>query len=125
MGGSQRNLCTSPAADDGAPAFMAKLRMAMFNGVTEDDVSDLVKSLMQRAKDGDKEATKLVFEYLLGGKAGGPPAPTKVVNQTINVTKLPKSTTNALRGSTAKLDVMARRARNGEDLFHPHDKDHD
>lgn len=54
--------------------FQAALRAAMFNGISETDVSDVVKGIVAKAKCGDPQSQKLFFDYLLGGKT----KPTKI-----------------------------------------------
>ena len=44
------------------------LREAVFNGISEGDVKEIVQNLVQRAKDGDPQAVRSVFEYVLGGR---------------------------------------------------------
>lgn len=55
--------------------YQAKLREAVFNGVNESDVTEVVKSITARAKAGDKQATREFFDYVLGGKR----TPSKIV----------------------------------------------
>jgi len=66
---SQRRLKISdiekPPPDD-EHSFQAKLRMAIFDGIKEDDVSEVVKQIVRRAKDGDPQALSLFFRYILG-----------------------------------------------------------
>jgi hypothetical protein len=57
---------------NGVGAWADKLRQAAFDAVKESDMTDLMGSLMKRAKDGDNNAAKLVLNYLTGG--GAPPA---------------------------------------------------
>lgn len=44
----------------------AKLRNAMFQGVTEDDIQTIVKKQVEKAKNGDEKSLKFVTEFLLG-----------------------------------------------------------
>lgn len=48
--------------------YQAQLREAAFNGITEQDVSDVVKQIVAKAKGGDPKAQQLMFDYLLGAK---------------------------------------------------------
>lgn len=59
--------------------YQARLRQAMFNGLSESDVTEVVKQITAKAKAGDPQAVKLFFDYVLGAKA----KPT-VVNVTNN-----------------------------------------
>ena len=44
----------------------AKLRQAMLNSVTEDDIAQVMHSLKQQAIDGDRAAAKLLLSYTVG-----------------------------------------------------------
>jgi len=48
--------------------YQASLRAAVFNGISETDVADVVKQIVAKAKGGDSHAQKLFFDYLLGAK---------------------------------------------------------
>ena len=96
--------------------WMNGLRAAMFDAIGEQDIKDIVKGIVERTKKGDPAATKMVFEYVLGGKSG-PPQPQ--IN--INIEADHPDPTKALRGSAAKVDVLARRLQNGQALHHPED----
>ncbi len=50
--------------------WIQKLRNAIYHGVEEKDIEQIVRGIVQRAKDGDKASIKFVFEYILG--AGTP-----------------------------------------------------
>ena len=63
--------------------FQASLRQAIFNGVTETDVSDVVKQITAKAKAGDTQAQKMFFEYVLGTK--NKPSNINVTNNFQNV----------------------------------------
>ena len=47
-------------------AKVAALRAALLAAVTEDDISEIADVLLAQAKNGDKAATKLLFQYTLG-----------------------------------------------------------
>jgi hypothetical protein len=55
--------------------YQAKLRQAVFDGVKESDVAEIIKKITEDAKAGDKNATKLFFDYVLGQKV----KPTQIV----------------------------------------------
>lgn len=44
----------------------AKLRAAVYNGISEQDVKQVVAALVQKAKKGDRTALKFLFEHVLG-----------------------------------------------------------
>lgn len=46
--------------------WMARLRAAMFNAVTERDMQELVASLLEKAKKGDLGAARLLLSYVVG-----------------------------------------------------------
>lgn len=48
--------------------YQAKLRTAMFDGVTEQDVTDVVKSIVEKAKAGDAKSQQVFFDYIVGAK---------------------------------------------------------
>lgn len=54
---------------DGMPAWMVSMRRAAQEVVKEADIREIVQTQMQKAKSGDKEAIKFVFEQVLGGSA--------------------------------------------------------
>jgi hypothetical protein len=47
-------------------ARVSKLRSALLNAVTEDDVKEIVRKLVSLAKDGDTVAARILFERVLG-----------------------------------------------------------
>jgi hypothetical protein len=48
--------------------YQAMLRNAVYDGVKEADVTEIVKGIVERAKAGDPAATKLFFDQSLGAK---------------------------------------------------------
>lgn len=54
--------------------YQAKLRAAMSGIVSESDVQDVVKQIVAKAKEGNRDAQKMFFDYLIGVKN----APTKI-----------------------------------------------
>lgn len=55
-----------------------KLRLALYDAVKESDVTEIMHNLVAKAKQGDAQAVKTVFDYLLGAKT----------QQQINVTRV-------------------------------------
>jgi hypothetical protein len=45
---------------------VAKLRSALLNTVTEDDMREIVRKLVSLAKDGDTIAARILFDRVLG-----------------------------------------------------------
>jgi hypothetical protein len=48
--------------------FHAKLRAAVFDGISEQDVKEVVQTIVAKAKAGDTRAQKVFFDHILGGK---------------------------------------------------------
>lgn len=55
--------------------YQARLRAAVYDGVQETDVTEIVKGIVARAKAGDVHAQKLFFDQILGAKT----KPTQIV----------------------------------------------
>jgi hypothetical protein len=55
--------------------YQAQLRAAVYDGVKESDVKEIVQGIVQRAKEGDASAQKLFFDQILGAKT----KPTQIV----------------------------------------------
>lgn len=51
-------------------AWVAELRKACFDAVSPADMADVMKAVVKRAKKGNVAATKLLLDYLCGGKGG-------------------------------------------------------
>jgi hypothetical protein len=45
---------------------VSRLRSALLNAVTEDDVKEIVRKLVSLAKDGDTVAARILFDRVLG-----------------------------------------------------------
>ena len=96
--------------------WMQKLRAAMFDAVKEAEIKEICEGLVKRAKEGDAQATRMLFEYVLGGSRGP-----QVVTQNNYTIRAPKKRTKALPGETQKLTVLQKRAAAGVELFHDRD----
>lgn len=107
----------------GLPPWMAKLRTAVSDLVTEQDVKEIVQAQVTRAKAGDASAIKFVFDQLLGGAALK--GATFVQNNYQDSKPAPTKPTAARPGSADKVDVMARRATAGLPLHDPDDNSGD
>lgn len=55
--------------------YQTRLRNAVYDGVNEADVQEIVKGIVTRAKAGDASAQKLFFDQILGAKT----KPTQIV----------------------------------------------
>ena len=102
---------------DVATAWQSKLRKAVFDGVSEADIKEIVANQIKAAKAGDRHAIKWVTEYILGGKG-----PQVSINRSVFVDarRRPKRT-DAIQGTPAKVTVLANRAANGRALFNAAD----
>ena len=55
--------------------YQSQLRAAVYDGVNESDVKEIVQGIIARAKAGDVAAQKLFFDQILGAKT----KPTQIV----------------------------------------------
>lgn len=55
--------------------YQSMLRNAVYDGVKEADVKQIVEGIVKRAKEGDPAAVKLFFDQILGAKT----KPTQIV----------------------------------------------
>ena len=62
---------------DAAAACAQKLKEAMFGGITETDMADIMKNLVKKAKEGDLKATKVLFDTVV--KAQPAPQPVRFI----------------------------------------------
>jgi len=104
--------------------WMVKLRTALFEAVTEDDIREIAEGLVKRAKEGDLQATRMLFSYVLGGSSVNVKQALIVQQHGGTLEPLPAPPTKALPGTGEKFDVLAKRAANGQVLFHPKDGTH-
>jgi hypothetical protein len=51
----------------GLPPWMAKMRRAAMDAISEEDIKAIVQNQVKRAKDGDAHAIRFVFDQVLGG----------------------------------------------------------
>lgn len=103
---------------DPVAGWQAELRQAAFNSVNAGDVAEIVKAIVAKAKHGDPQSCKMVFEYLLGGKGGAATPAIAVNNVQMNYGGPAAGDIAALPIRQAKLDRLRDRASNGEALFH-------
>jgi hypothetical protein len=67
---------------DAVKALQQSLQMALYNGVSEQDVAGVAGKLKEMAMAGDLRAMKMLFELVIGAKGmapAPPPAPPQVV----------------------------------------------
>lgn len=101
--------------------WMARLRAALFEAVTEDDVREIAEGLVRRAKEGDLQATRMLFSYVMGGMNVNVKQAVIVQQHGGGLAPLPARPVPALPGTATKLAAMEKRARNGQPLCHPGD----
>lgn len=65
-------LTTDPS---GNGEWLTKLRNAAMRAVTEDDMRDIFKALVEKAKRGDRQATELLMKFVLPAAAPAPKTP--------------------------------------------------
>jgi DNA-directed RNA polymerase specialized sigma24 family protein len=60
---------SSPAAAE-VGQMVQRLRMALFGGISEQDVADVLRGLVERARGGNVAAARLLLEHIAGGRSG-------------------------------------------------------
>lgn len=97
-------------------SYQAKLRHAIYDGIKESDVAEIVQGIVKRAKNGDEKAVKQFFEYVLGSGV-------KQATQNNVYVSAPAASepTSAKPRTAGKIEVMRLRAERGEELFHEKD----
>ena len=63
------------ADSGGLGEWVTKLRNAAMRAVSEDDIRDIFKQLVERAKRGDRQATELLMKFVLLAAAPPPKTP--------------------------------------------------
>jgi hypothetical protein len=105
---------------DGLPPWMAAMRKAVLDTVTQEDVAEIVKSQIKRAKEGDQAAIKFVFGQLLGGDTF---KGATFVQNNYHGEDRPDKPTKARAGSADRVDMMRRRMEAGLPLCNGEDGD--
>ena len=83
--------------------WQTKLRTAMFDAVTEQDITDVMKAVVKRAKGGDLQAVRLLLSYAVGSA--------NVQADNVIVVNPPKSERED------RIQDMARSAAKGKSVF--------
>ena len=87
------------------PPWLDLMRKAAMEEITVADVKDIIRSQVKLAKTGNPQATKFIFEQVLGGSV------MKGATFVQNVfSDRPDKPTKSLPGTKDKLNTMARRA---------------
>ncbi len=102
----------------GLPPWMAKMRAAATNAITETDIAEIVQNQVKRAKAGDQNAIKFVFDQVLGGAQLK--GATFIQNNFGG--ESPDKPTDAVPGTPAKLETIRRRVAAGMDSCRPEDR---
>ncbi len=92
------------------PNWMMAMRQAAMDAISEKDVKAIVRSQIDKAKQGDRNALRFVFDYVLGGQQMR--GATFVQNNNYGDAS-PNQPTTARPGTTRKLGAMRRRAEAG------------
>lgn len=105
---------------DGIPTWMTAMRKAAVECITEADVKEIVQGQVKRAKEGDRNAIRFVFEQVLGG--AGQKASTFIQNNYGNGAAAedpagvrPDKPTKAIPGTKQKIEAIRRRVEAGLD----------
>lgn len=114
------DLATSTACEQMVPPWIQRMRDVAAKHLTVDVIDSIVKSQIEMAKKGDKNAIKFVFDQLMGGQAVK--GATFVQNNYgAEFGEAAAKPALARPGSTDKLTIMQRRAANGQSLTQPGD----
>ena len=97
-------------------AWMQKMRDALFDGISEADMTAIMRKQVEKAKEGDVTAAKFVVDLVA---AKPPTKQTLIINEA--PAAAPSTPTTARAGTRGKLQVLADRAARGESLHHPDD----
>lgn len=105
---------------DGLPPWMAAIRKAVLDTVTQEDVTDIVRGQIKKAKEGDQAAIKFVFGQLLGGDTF---KGATFVQNNYNTDDRPDKPTKTRAGSGERVEIMRRRLEAGLPLSNGEDGD--
>jgi len=67
-----KNVQSQIERHNGTLEMQGKLRQAIFDSITEQDVAEIVRKQVLKAKNGDEQSLQFVMRYVLG--FGQPPA---------------------------------------------------
>jgi hypothetical protein len=112
-----RHVVGAPVAD-----WQLRMRRALFEAVSEDDIREIVEGLVRKAKDGDLQATRMLLTFVLGSSSVNVKQAVIVQEHGGALAPLPAPPVRVLPGTADKVEAMARRAANGQELFHAKDR---
>jgi hypothetical protein len=98
---------------------MVAMREAAQECVSANDIKAIVQAQIEKAKKGDKDAMKFVFEQVLGGSAFK--GATFTQNHYYGDNDLPDKPTTGRPGSAKKIETMRRRIEAGASPFNSDD----
>lgn len=93
------------------PPWMAMMRAAAMKAVNEEDIEAIVRKQVEKAKAGDQQALKFVFDHVLGGQQLK--GATFVQNNFHGEGADPNKPTPARPGTKSKLEKMRQRVAAG------------
>lgn len=106
------------------PPWMTAMRQAAASAITEQDLKAIVQKQVEKAKEGDPNAVKFVFDLAMGGAPKGATF-VQNINHFHGDEANPQKPTKARPRSEKKLSVLESRALLGEPLFNGEDGPHD
>ncbi len=108
----------------GVPPWIDKMRRAAMDAITDADIKAIVQKQVEKAKEGDPNALKFVFDQVLGG-AQLKGATFVQTNHHYGEDAQPDKPTHALPGTKPKIAAMAARAASGRPIFDENDDERD
>ena len=120
MSAQHKKLIDRPPQLAEEATYQARLRSAVYDGISQADVKDIVANLVQRAKDGDAKATDMVFKHLIAPEGTHQ---TLIQNnyydgeEAAEVRRGRKPKRVTAEAPAGKLSVLRARAEAGEELF--------
>lgn len=112
------DLTQFPETSPSIPEWMTKMRAAAQACISESDIQEIVQKQVERAKQGDAQAMKFVFEQVLGGAAFK--GATFIQNNN-SYGSDPTSPAKSKPGTQDRIAEMAARADRGLPLVQPGD----
>ena len=108
------DLATETRCEQMVPPWISRMRKMAQKHLTEDVVEEIVKAQIDRAKKGDRNAIKFVFDQLMGGQSLK--GATFIQNNYGSESSERPGPTDALPGSDDKILAMQRRMERRENL---------
>jgi hypothetical protein len=87
------------------PPWMAAMRDAVAASISAEDIQEIIKAQVKRAKAGDQQAIKFVFTQLAGGDLKG----CTFIQNNYDDAERPDPKTKAIPGTARKVEIMRRR----------------